>query len=99
MNPASISGTSRYHFKEPSMMWNEDDDPKKRRDDLFNRWLLIPLKDGKHTGLINETLTDISSTGMIARMMMKKLPALQISIDLSQSMIMANEIQKWAEGK
>lgn len=90
-------GVTKYFFDKKSKMWSEDDE--KPRKDVFNRWELVPLDGGKSTGVVNESVSDISSMGTIANMMLKMLPALQISVDLSQGMIMVDEMRKWSEGK
>lgn len=99
LGPIKIAseGVSVYKFKEPTYM--ESADEKNPKPGLFNRWRLIPLEGGSKTALLNESVGDISGMGAIANMMLSKLPALQISIDLSQTMIMTDEIQKWADEK
>lgn len=101
----ATSGVNFYKFEKPSKMSVVDDpqqkkkDKKKPRADLFNRWELLSFKGGAETGLFNETVSDISDMGSIAKIMLERLPNLQISIDLSQAMIMSNAIRKWADGK
>lgn len=105
LGPIKIAseGETKYNFDKPSGMWSEAMIPRvkeeKKRDDLFNRWELVELAGGVETGLFNEAVSDLREMGMIARVMLKRIPAIQISVDLSQAMILANEIQKWAESK
>ena len=77
-------------------MWSEDS--KKKDQNLYSRWELVPMDDGASTMLVNESVSDLSTMGTIANIMLKKVPALQVSIDLSKSMVLVKEIQKWAEG-
>jgi len=91
----ATSGINSYSLNPPSGMSVVDEENPD--SDLFNRWELFSLDEGESTGLINESVSDISEMGRIANMMLERLPALQISVDLSQGMIMANEMKKWAE--
>ena len=77
-------------------MWSEDS--KKKDQNLCSRWELIPMDAGASTMLVNESVSDLSTMGTIANIMLKKVPALQVSIDLSKSMVLVKEIKKWAEG-
>jgi len=99
LGPIGISteGVTRYYFDKPKAMWSED--VKKPRKDLISRWELVPFAKGKETGMVYESVSDISSMGTIANIMLGKLPKLQISIDLSQGMVMADQLGAWATGK
>ena len=99
LGPIKIStkGDVRYKFEKPYKMSSAD--VKSKRDDLFNVWELIELGEKDETGLFNSTVSDISAMGSIANVMLSTLPALQESIDLSQGMIMADELRKWSESE
>lgn len=99
LGPIKIAseGVSVYKLKKPEYM--ESADEKNKNSELFNRWFLLPLDGGSKTALFNEAVSDISGMGTVANMMLSKLPALQVSVDLSQAMIMTDEIKKWADSK
>ncbi|MEW5944742.1 MAG: SRPBCC family protein [bacterium] len=101
LGPIKIASdeTSIYYFDKPSKMWCEDENAAVKNDDIINRWLLTPLAGGAQTALFNELTTDISSMGTIANFMLKRIPSLQIAVDLSMTMILTNEIKKWAESE
>lgn len=99
LGPIKIASesVSVYRMKKPEFIKSTEE--KNPNSDLFNRWLLMPMDGGAKTALFNEAISDISGMGTIANLMLSKLPALQISVDLSQAMIMTEEIRKWANTK
>lgn len=99
LGPIKIAseGVTVYKLKKPEYM--ESSDEKNKNSELFNRWFLLPVDGGAKTALFNEAVSDISGMGTVANMMLSKLPALQVSVDLSQAMIMTDEIKKWADSK
>ncbi len=99
LGPIKIAtrGINIYSFEKPDKMTTTDE--KSKRSDLFNIWELKPFADGAKTGLFNSSVSDISTMGAIANIMLDKLPALQESIDLSQGMIITDEIKKWCESR
>jgi len=69
-----------------------------KRMDLFNIFELIPAEDDSKTILFYSQVTDISELIPSAkRVILERIPALQISIDLSSTLIVSEEFKNWAE--
>ena len=97
------SGCAKHPFPKTCERGREDEPKRGKkaavREDLFNRWELVELSGGGETGLFNESVSDLKEMGTIAKIMLNRIPAIQISVDLSQAMILSYEIGRWAESK